>query len=114
MRGPGWLTVAGPAGNKFVAEALIRTVETRWPELAIHPCAATGSCSNSGSRSGMSVELPWHDRVDADGHQVLAAAAEFGGGDSGGGSYCAALDWRCMAATGWGFAAWRLATLATQ
>ena len=54
-----------PVGQRFTGEALIRTIEAAWPELAITPCTITDSYVNSGSKcAGLPLELPPHDKID--------------------------------------------------
>jgi lysophospholipase L1-like esterase len=51
-----------PAGNAFVAEALLAVVAECWPALAVTVCRWTGASANSGSSCpGLPQHLEWHD-----------------------------------------------------
>ena len=53
------------SGQQFTGEALIRAIESEWPELAIQPCPVTNSYVNSGSSCGaLRIELPTHDQIN--------------------------------------------------
>jgi len=54
-----------PKGGEFVADVIVRCIGDAFPELAVRPCAHTGSYGNSGSScDGIPTDGPWHDQID--------------------------------------------------
>jgi len=54
------------AGNQLVYDLLVKVIDERFSWLKVVPDPFTGSFHNSGSRSSLAHEFPWHDAIDAE------------------------------------------------
>ena len=53
------------AGNQFVFEKLVETIDATHADLKVAPCKYSGAI-NSGSSSALKQRFPWHDEITVD------------------------------------------------
>ena len=46
-----------------MAHEMLSAIENAFPDLIVEACPHSGSYANSGSRSSLLQQFPWHDKV---------------------------------------------------